>query len=107
MEFSVRSSTNANQHGTLVRLKPPASLQLSSTTAPSFQSSEQVNVLTDNKPWVQAYQKLCRDKFFTSSRVWTFLTAVSRFHISVRHLKGDADLPSDFSCRNATPCQQF
>ena len=36
----------------------------------------------------------------------TFLTAVSRFHVSVRHLKGGANLPWDFSCHNAAPCNQ-
>ena len=70
------------------------------------QSSKQTSVLTDSKPCVQAYEKLCRGKFSTSARVSTFLTAVSRFHVSVRHLKGDANLPSDFSCRNAALCNQ-
>ena len=71
-----------------------------------IQSSEQASVLTDSKPCVQAYEKLCRGEFSTSSRISTFLTAVSRFHVSVRHLKGDANLPSDFSCRNAPPCEE-
>ena len=70
------------------------------------QLSKQTSVLTNSKPCVQAYEKLCRGEFSTSAQVSTFLTAVSHFHVSVRHLKGDANLPSDFSYRNAAPCNQ-
>ena len=34
----------------------------------------------------------------------TFLTAVSRYHVSIHHLSGAANIPSDFACRNADPC---
>ena len=68
------------------------------------QSNKQTCVLTDNKPCVQAFSKLCRGEFSVSPRVATFLTAVSRFQISIHHLSGSANLPSDFQCCNAPEC---
>ena len=61
-------------------------------------------ILTDSKPCVQAYEQLCRGEFSTSPRVSTFLSAVSRFQASVRHLAGSANTPSDFASRNAPDC---
>ena len=69
-----------------------------------IQSNKQTCVLTDNKPCVQAFSKLCHGEFSVSPRVATFLTAVSRFQISLCHLSGSANLPSDFQCRNAPEC---
>ena len=69
-----------------------------------IQSHLQSCVLTDNKPCVQAYEKLSRGEFSTSARVSTFLTTVSRYQVSVRHLSGSANLSSDFACRNASDC---
>ena len=70
------------------------------------QSDKQAHVVTDSKPCVQAYQKLGRGEFSSSSRVTTFMTAVSRYQVSVRHLSGSANTPSDFTCRNARPCEE-
>ena len=69
-----------------------------------IQSAEQTCVLTDSQPCVQAYHKLSRGEFSASSRITTFLTAVSRYRVSVHHLSGAANTPSDFTCRNAEPC---
>ena len=41
-----------------------------------IQSHLQTCVLTDNKPCVQAYEKLSRGEFSSSARVSTFLTTV-------------------------------
>ena len=68
------------------------------------QASSQVCVLTDSRPCVQAYDKLGRGEFSASPRVSTFLSTISRYSVSVRHLAGSANLPSDFSSRNALPC---
>jgi len=68
------------------------------------QSSKRACVLTDSKPCVQAFGKLCRGEFSHSCRVSTFLTDVSRYHVSVLHLAGTANLPSDFASRNAPEC---
>jgi hypothetical protein len=66
-----------------------------------IQSHHPVSVLTDSKPCVQAYNKLCRGEFSSSARVATFLATASRFQVSIRHLAGSANIPSDFASRNA------
>ena len=68
------------------------------------QSTQTTCVLTDSKPCVQAYEKLCRGQFSNSSRVTTFLSVASRYPLHVRHLAGSVNVPSDFACRNAPPC---
>ena len=69
-----------------------------------IQSTHKTNVLTDSKPCVQSYEKLCRGQFSSSPRVATFLSVVSRYQVSVRHLAGSANMPSDFASRNALDC---
>ena len=68
------------------------------------QSTSLACVLTDSKPCVQAFDKLGRGEFSASPRVTTFLSTISRYHVSVRHLAGSVNLPSDFSSRNAPAC---
>ena len=68
------------------------------------QSTQTTCVLTDSKPCVQAYGKLCRGEFSNSSRVTTFLSVASRYPLHVRHLAGAVNLPADFACRNAPEC---
>lgn len=62
------------------------------------------SLLTDSKPCVQAFEKLCRGEYSASPRVATFLATVTRYKISVRHVAGAANLVSDFSSRNAPDC---
>ena len=69
------------------------------------QSVHRACVLTDSKPCVQAFEKLCRGEFSASPRVSTFLSAVSRYQASVRHLAGTANVPADFASRNAPDCE--
>ncbi|KAJ8369657.1 hypothetical protein SKAU_G00096850 [Synaphobranchus kaupii] len=69
------------------------------------QSGVNACVLTDSKPCVQAYEKLCRGEFSASPRVSTFLSVVSRYQASVRHVAGSAILPSDFASRNVPLCE--
>ena len=69
------------------------------------QSNTTACVLTDSKPCVQAFEKLCRGEFSASPRVTTFLATVSRYQASIRHVSGSAILPSDFASRNAPPCE--
>ena len=71
------------------------------------QSSKKACILTDSKPCVQAYGKLCRGEFSASPRVSTFLSTVSRYQASVQHVAGAAILPSDFASRNALPCDDI
>ena len=70
-----------------------------------IQSNNNACILTDSKPCVQAFEKLCRGEFSTSPRVSTFLSVVSLFQASVRHVSGAAILPSDFTSCNTPPCQ--
>ena len=70
-----------------------------------IQSVNKACILTDSKPCVQAYEKLCRGEFSASPRVLTFLSTVSRYQATVRYLAGSANIPSDFASRNASPCQ--
>ena len=71
-----------------------------------IQSSKHTIVLTDSKPCVQAYDKLCRGQFSASPRVSTFLSTASRFQTMVRHISGAANALSDFSSRNAPACEE-
>ena len=71
-----------------------------------IQSVKKACILTDSKPCVQAYEKLCRGEFSASPRVSTFLSVVSRYQASVRHVSGAAILPSDFASRNAATCEK-
>ena len=68
------------------------------------QSHHNACILTDSKPCVQAYEKLFRGEFSAGPRVSTFLSIVSRYQASVRHVSGSAILPLDFASRNAAPC---
>lgn len=70
-----------------------------------IQSLHSTCVLTDSRPCVQAFEKLCRGEFSASPRVSTFLSTASRFQVSVRHVAGAAILPSDFASRNALECE--
>ena len=70
-----------------------------------IQSVKKACILTDSKPWVQAYEKLCCGEFSASLRVSTFLSVVSRFQASVRYISGAAIFPSGFASRNAAACE--
>ena len=71
-----------------------------------IQSQQKPCVLTDSKPCVQVFEKLCRGEFSASPRVSTFLATVSHYQASLRHLPGCANLPSDFASRNAAHCTE-
>ena len=69
-----------------------------------IQSPHTTEVLTDNRPCVQAYEKLKRGEFSASSRVTTFLSTVSRYSVHIRHIAGVENLPSDYASRNPREC---
>ena len=71
------------------------------------QSTSKACVLSDSKPCVQAYQKLCRGEFSTSPRVSTFLSTISRYQVIVQHIAGASILPSDFASHNAPECRDM
>ena len=69
-----------------------------------IQSMHPVQVLTDSRPCVQAYQKLCRGEFSNSARVTTFLSTISRYQVRLGHVSGAANLPSDYASRHPITC---
>ncbi len=69
-----------------------------------IQSHHTTQVLTDNRPCIQAYDKLRRGEFSTSSRVTSFLSTISRYQVQVRHIAGVSNLPADFGSRNPSVC---
>ena len=69
-----------------------------------IQSEHRACILTDSRPCVMAFEKLCRDEFSASPRVTTFLSVISRYQISIRHVTGVAILPSDCKSHNAQEC---
>lgn len=53
---------------------------------------------------MQAFEKLCIGEFSASPCVTSFLSAASRFQVSVGHVAGAAILPAAFASRNAPKC---
>ena len=45
-------------------------------------------ILTDNRPCVQAWSKMRRGQFSTSARVATFMATLSEFNVEVQHISG-------------------
>ena len=50
------------------------------------QSKHRTQVLTDNKPCVEAYRKLLRGQFSSNARLSTYLSSVSRHHVIIQLL---------------------
>ena len=68
------------------------------------QSNEQSHLVTDNKPCVQAYQRMCRGQFSNSSRVTAFISTVARYQVTISHTSG-VNIPlTDFNSRNPVDC---
>ena len=68
------------------------------------QSLHTTHVLTDSRPCVQAYGKMLRGAFSTSSRVNTFLATISRYQVTLSHIPGKENAVSDYASRNALTC---
>ena len=60
------------------------------------ESRHAVQILTDNKPCVQAFDKLRKGEFSASARVSTFLSQLSSYNVYVHHTKGELNASSDF-----------
>ena len=69
-----------------------------------IQSEHPTEVLTDSLPCCQAYEKLQRGAFSASSRVTTFLSVVSRYHVKISHIPGKNNI-SDYASRNSLTCE--
>ena len=69
-----------------------------------IQSEHKACILTDSRPCCQAHEKFCRGEFSTNPRVATFLSTVTRYQVSIRHIAGINNSLSDFGSRNTTEC---
>ena len=69
-----------------------------------IQSAHTTRVLTDSKPCTPAIENLCRGEFSTSPHIISFLTIVNRYQVTIQHLAGTINMPSDFTSRNAPEC---
>ena len=68
------------------------------------QSCHSAQLLTDSCPCVQADSKLMHGKFSASSKVTSFLSTASHYHVQVRHVNGIAVLTSHFGSHNLQVC---
>ena len=68
------------------------------------ESLHKVQILTDSKACYEAYLKLNKGHFSASNRISTFLTVLSSYNVEVCHLKGVANLSSDFASRHPKEC---
>ena len=69
-----------------------------------IQSKHRPVVLTDSKACVEAVNKLSRGEYSTSARLCTFLSTVSRYAATVKHIQGSTNILSDYVSRNPVPC---
>ena len=68
------------------------------------ESVHPTQILTDNRPCVQAWAKMRRGEFSTSARVATFMSTLSQYNVELQHIKGSLNIPSDFLSRNPPSC---
>ena len=68
------------------------------------QSTQRTQILTDNKPCVQAWSKMLRGQFSSSSRVVSFMSVLSEYNVELQHISGSVNLPSDYQSRNPPDC---
>ena len=61
-----------------------------------LESTNTVQILSDSWPCVQAYDRLCRGQFSSSAHVSTFLSALSRYKVSLQH---GVQFACDILCR--------
>ena len=70
-----------------------------------LQSHERPQVLTDNKPCVEAAKKLSRGEFSASARLSSFLSTVFQYKAEILHIPGTSNLSSDYQSRNPVECK--
>ena len=70
------------------------------------QSHHRTQILTDNRPCVQAWSKMKRGEFSSSARVGTFMSTLSQYDVDVQFIKGIFNLPSDFQSRHPPSCEE-
>lgn len=70
------------------------------------QSHHRTQILTDNRPCVQAWNKMKRGEFSSSARVGTFMSTLCQYDVDVQFIKGEYNMPSDFQSRHPPTCEE-
>lgn len=70
---------------------------------PISDSLNPTQILSDSKPCIQAYRKLCAGEFSASARITTFLSTMSQYRLILQHISGVNNLPADYASRNPSP----
>ena len=68
------------------------------------ENNNTTQILTDSRPCIQAFAKLCRGEYSYSARVTTFLSTLSRYTVSLQYIQGSINLPADYQSRNPAEC---
>ena len=68
------------------------------------ESLQTTQVLTDNKPCIQTWERMKRGEFSTSARAASYMSTLAEFNVEVKHISGSHNLPSDFQSRNPPLC---
>ena len=71
------------------------------------ESRHPLQILSDNRPCVQAFAKLRKGHFSASSRVSSFLSTMSQHSIVMTHLKGANNTSSDYASRHPNTCTDY
>ena len=68
------------------------------------ESLSKTQILTDNRPCIQAWERMKRGMFSTSARVASYMSTLAEYNVDVQHISGSQNLPSDFQSRNPPLC---
>ena len=69
-----------------------------------FESHHPLQILSNSKPCVEAYNKLCKGHFYASSQISTFLSTLSSFNVTITHLKDSSNQSSNSVSRHPNAC---
>ena len=105
--YTKRSSTaqscvSTKEHGYHVKWKHRVLLLLSKTLARSSSSQKTVHVLWQRANPASRSSTSYTEESFLPTRFTSFLIALCRYQLSLQHLAGSANLPSDFASRNTS-----
>ena len=70
------------------------------------ESDHSLHIFTDNKPCIQAHNKLRKGRFSASARVSTFLSCLSEYNVTLSHIKGSENVISDYGSRHPLQCAE-
>ena len=70
------------------------------------ENNHPLNIFTDNKPCIQAHNKLQKGHFSASARLSTFLSCLSEYNVTLSHIKGSHNTISDYGSRHPQQCTE-